>query len=146
MFSPWTAERDEMLKRLWADGYSASLIADKITGGDKITRCAVIGRVHRLKLPGRKHQPPAQRKPYPRANGAPKPPRPRPPPPKPPPPPSSPNPPMRPDMRKLPLLQLEPHHCRFPEGNGPFFFCGADAHEGKVYCDFHHQMSRAKRI
>jgi GcrA cell cycle regulator len=149
--TPWTAERDEALKRLWADGYSASLIADKIAGGDKITRCAVIGRVHRLKLPGRKHRPPSQRKPYPRANGAPKPPRPRPPPkpkpPPPPPPPPSPTAPMRPDMRKLPLLQLEPQQCRFPQGDpkcGPFFFCAADTREGEVYCPHHMWMARPR--
>jgi GcrA cell cycle regulator len=149
--TPWTAERDEMLKRLWADGYSASLIADQLANGRELTRCAVIGRVHRLKLPRRK-QPPLQHKPYRRVNGKP-PRRPQPPPSPPPLRPSVlrpaapvPSPPPAPDMRKLPLLQLEPHHCRFPEGDGPFLFCGADTHEGKVYCDFHHEMSRAKKV
>jgi GcrA cell cycle regulator len=145
--SPWTAERDEMLRQLWADGYSASLIADKI-GDDKMTRCAVIGRVHRLKLPGRKHRPPTQHKPYRRAKGAHKPPRPPPPlPQRPPPPPPSPNPPMVPNMRKLPLLQLEPHHCRWPLGElheVAHLFCAADTREGEVYCPHHTWMARPR--
>lgn len=46
----WTEERVALLKRLWADGLSASQIADRIGG---ITRNAVIGKVTRLGLPGR---------------------------------------------------------------------------------------------
>jgi GcrA cell cycle regulator len=45
----WTAERVETLKRLWAGGTSARGIADEMGGG--LTRSAVIGKVHRLKLP-----------------------------------------------------------------------------------------------
>lgn len=47
----WTDERVEGLKALWAFGLSASQIA-RILGG--VTRNAVIGKVHRLGLPGRK--------------------------------------------------------------------------------------------
>jgi GcrA cell cycle regulator len=47
----WTEERVESLKRLWAEGLSASQIAAKIGGG--VTRNAVIGKVHRLGLSGR---------------------------------------------------------------------------------------------
>lgn len=46
----WTPERVEELKKLWADGLSASQIANRI--GD-VTRNAVIGKVHRLGLSGR---------------------------------------------------------------------------------------------
>ena len=46
----WTDERVEQLKKLWADGLSASQIAAQIGG---VTRNAVIGKVHRLKLSGR---------------------------------------------------------------------------------------------
>ena len=46
----WTDERVEMLKKLWADGLSASQIARKMGG---VTRNAVIGKVHRLGLSGR---------------------------------------------------------------------------------------------
>ena len=43
----WTDERVELLKKLWADGLSASQIAAELGG---ITRNAVIGKVHRLGL------------------------------------------------------------------------------------------------
>jgi GcrA cell cycle regulator len=60
----WTDERVELLKKLWADGLSASQIAAELGG---ITRNAVIGKVHRLGLSGRAKSPstaaPRQRKP-----------------------------------------------------------------------------------
>lgn len=46
----WTDERVEKLTKLWADGLSASQIAAQLGG---VTRNAVIGKVHRLNLPGR---------------------------------------------------------------------------------------------
>lgn len=46
----WTDERVEQLKKLWAEGLSASQIARVL--GD-VTRNAVIGKVHRLGLSGR---------------------------------------------------------------------------------------------
>ncbi len=46
----WTEERVEKLKKLWADGLSASQIAAQLGG---VSRNAVIGKVHRLSLPGR---------------------------------------------------------------------------------------------
>src|SRR6186713_2052734 len=46
----WTDERVEQLKKLWADGLSASQIASQLGG---VTRNAVIGKVHRLNLSGR---------------------------------------------------------------------------------------------
>jgi len=50
----WTDERVEQLKKLWADGLSASQIAGELGG---ITRNAVIGKVHRLGLSGRAKAP-----------------------------------------------------------------------------------------
>src|SRR5436305_6152888 len=50
----WTDERVERLKKLWADGLSASQIAGELGG---ITRNAVIGKVHRLGLSGRAKSP-----------------------------------------------------------------------------------------
>lgn len=47
----WTDERVETLKKLWMDGLSASQIAAEL--GEGVTRNAVIGKVHRLKLSGR---------------------------------------------------------------------------------------------
>jgi len=49
--SPWSEERIELLKKLWADGLSASQIAAELGG---ISRNSVIGKIHRLKLSGRK--------------------------------------------------------------------------------------------
>ncbi len=46
----WTEERVEVLKKLWAEGHSASQIAKELGG---VTRNAVIGKVHRLGLSGR---------------------------------------------------------------------------------------------
>ena len=46
----WTDERVELLKKLWADGLSASQIATEL---GNVTRNAVIGKVHRLGLSGR---------------------------------------------------------------------------------------------
>ncbi len=46
----WNDERVELLKKLWAEGLSASQIANKMGG---VTRNAVIGKVHRLGLSGR---------------------------------------------------------------------------------------------
>jgi len=46
----WTDERVELLKKLWAEGLSASQIAAQL---GSVTRNAVIGKVHRLKLSSR---------------------------------------------------------------------------------------------
>lgn len=46
----WTDERVELLRKLWAEGLSASQIAAQLGG---VSRNAVIGKVHRLKLSGR---------------------------------------------------------------------------------------------
>ena len=46
----WTEERVEFLKKLWAEGHSASQIATEL---GSVTRNAVIGKVHRLGLSGR---------------------------------------------------------------------------------------------
>jgi GcrA cell cycle regulator len=152
--TPWTAERDEALKQLWEQGYSASLIADRLANGHKLTRCAVIGRAHRLKLPARKTgRQPLERKPRRRANGKPR----RRPQPKPSPPPRPsvlrpvapvPIPPTEPaTMRRLRLAQLEPHHCRWPLGElmeVAHLFCAADTREGEVYCPHHTWMARPR--
>jgi hypothetical protein len=50
-------------------------------------------------------------------------------------------------MRKLPLLQLEPHHCRWPLGGlmeVAHLFCAADTHDGAVYCPHHTWMARPR--
>ncbi|WJS84550.1 GcrA family cell cycle regulator [Paracoccus sp. TOH] len=49
----WTDERVETLKRMWAEGQSASQIAKELGG---VTRNAVIGKVHRLGLSNRSEE------------------------------------------------------------------------------------------
>jgi GcrA cell cycle regulator len=142
--SPWTADLIERLKALWAEGLSASQIADDLAG--KFTRMSVIGKVHRLKLPARKARepgPPYLRKPRRRANGIPKPPAPPPRPPKPPRPQPQPG---GPKMRQLTFAKLKPQHCHWPLGEllePPRLFCAADT-EGEVYCPHHMRTARAR--
>lgn len=50
MVMAWTDERVESLKKLWAEGLSASQIAVRL---GEVSRNAVIGKVHRLGLAGR---------------------------------------------------------------------------------------------
>lgn len=47
----WTDDRVALLRKRWAAGRSASEIARELGGG--VTRLGVIGKVHRLGLPGR---------------------------------------------------------------------------------------------
>lgn len=44
----WTDQQIETLKKMWGNGYSANDIAKNLGGG--VTRNAVIGKAHRLKL------------------------------------------------------------------------------------------------
>ncbi|WP_420394373.1 GcrA family cell cycle regulator [Acuticoccus sp.] len=53
----WTDERIEVLRKLWAEGLSASQIASSLGG---VSRNAVIGKVHRLGLSGRVKAPQAR--------------------------------------------------------------------------------------
>tara|TARA_B100000886_G_C20414188_1_gene488511 strand:+ start:117 stop:626 length:510 start_codon:yes stop_codon:yes gene_type:complete len=47
----WTNDKTELLKKLWAEGHTASQISRML--GDDISRNAVIGKAHRLNLAGR---------------------------------------------------------------------------------------------
>ena len=47
----WTEEKTNKLKKLWAEGHTASQIARLL--GENISRNAVIGKAHRLNLAGR---------------------------------------------------------------------------------------------
>jgi GcrA cell cycle regulator len=44
----WSAANVALLRRRWAEGASARAIAQELGGG--VSRCAVLGKVHRLKL------------------------------------------------------------------------------------------------
>lgn len=143
----WTDERVELLKKLWADGLSASQIAAELGG---ITRNAVIGKVHRLGLSGRAKSPssasPRPRKTRPsgmlrvsrpamRGNTAlaydyePEP---------------------EPELIEIPveqrktLLQLNERTCRWPigdPGSADFFFCGGEAANELPYCSYHSRVA-----
>jgi len=47
----WTDERVTVLKQLWGEGKTAAEIAKEL--GEGVTRNAVIGKAHRLKLSSR---------------------------------------------------------------------------------------------
>jgi len=160
----WTEDRVETLKKLWADGLSASQIAKQLGG---VTRNAVIGKVHRLGLSGRAAPSRPARRPAPRpaprpaakpaaakapaAAAAP----------------AKPKPviaevPAAPvvapqEAAKLPngeyatVLTLREGMCKWPIGDPTdteFRFCGRHAGAGNTYCDAHAQMAyqpQAKR-
>jgi GcrA cell cycle regulator len=46
--SDWSEARIALLRRRWAEGASANTIAEEL--GPGVSRCAVLGKVHRLKL------------------------------------------------------------------------------------------------
>ena len=136
--SPWTDERCEMLRRLWADGLSASAIAKQLGA----TRSGVLGKVMRLHLTPRKS---SEFKPGPPRPRAPKAIRKRPvvlPSSAPPEPEEKPPPPPKP--RRLTLLQLREHHCRWPVEDNPFRFCGAYRQSGASYCRYHQDKAHVK--
>jgi GcrA cell cycle regulator len=148
----WTDERVEMLKKLWADGLSASQIAAELGG---ITRNAVIGKVHRLGLSGRAKSP---------SSSAPRPRKPR----------SHthllrvPRPSMRgntalahafeydlaeepelldnviPIGQRRTILELTEETCRWPigdPGSPEFFFCGGQSLTSLPYCAYHSRVA-----
>lgn len=47
----WTVDRTATLASMWAKGYTAQEIVDKL--GSAVTRSSVLGKVHRLQLPPR---------------------------------------------------------------------------------------------
>ncbi|MGF1457021.1 MAG: GcrA family cell cycle regulator [Alphaproteobacteria bacterium] len=141
----WTDERVDLLKKLWADGLSASQIARQL--GD-VTRNAVIGKVHRLGLSGRGSPTRSER---PRAVTVPKP-------------------QVKPvflkpvPVEKPVVLEngefatnttLKENMCKWPIGDPAtpnFRFCGHQAKDGTPYCDAHARVAyqpmerrRAKR-
>ena len=133
----WTAERVELLRKLWGEGLSASQIAAHIEGA---TRNSVIGKRNRLGLPkrtnertrgdaivrkiakARKAKPPQFKKepikvaPEPEGHS------------------------------RVTLSELRPHHCRWPIGDpkeSTFRYCGERKHSNS-YCS--HHAGRAKRV
>jgi len=140
----WTEDRVETLKKLWAEGLSASQIAQKLGG---VTRNAVIGKVHRLGLSGRatpsrpvrrpvkaatrvKRAPARAQTPQTARESAPK--------------------PAPIEAQPLPngefasVLTLTNHICKWPIGDpddSEFRFCGRKAESGSPYCEAHQQLA-----
>ncbi|MEM6812471.1 MAG: GcrA family cell cycle regulator [Pseudomonadota bacterium] len=126
----WTDERVTILKQLWGEGKTAAEIAKEL--GEGVTRNAVIGKAHRLKLSSRmspiqqnikkksadKAAPPAPRK----------------------------------SSRKIPVFlgkqlkmeDLRDKMCRWPNGDPEdenFSFCGCETVEGSPYCKVHTEIA-----
>lgn len=143
----WTEERVDLLKKLWLEGLSAGQIVSVLGGG--LTRSGVIGKVHRLKLPGRKN-PSIATKPRPPKRhgnaGQPKataivhrivmqrelPPTPL---------------PVEDGVdvtHLIGIMQLTDRTCRFPIGDPmteAFGFCGDPVKPGSKYCPHHHRRA-----
>lgn len=154
----WTDERVELLKKLWSEGLSASQIATQLGG---VSRNAVIGKVHRLKLSARGRATSSQPRAKKPAAAAPRP-QTR---------------PVRsvatsvgatalaiqfdaepvsrqalrpstdvvlPISRNLSLIQLTERTCKWPNGDPlseEFSFCGNEAGEGSPYCTYHARLA-----
>ena len=147
----WNDARVDLLKQLWADGLTASQIAERL---GEVTRNAVIGKVHRLGLAGRAttsrkpllrrtspHRDRASRvsmrKPVPRSRSCPATPDRLPP---------------APAALTIALADLAGSSCHWPVGDPRepgFGFCGAKIAAGRQpYCAAHqhigHELRRAR--
>ncbi len=115
----WTPERVAELKRLWATGATTSEIGRMLN----ITKNAVVGKSHRLGLPGR---PSPIKREIAKA-------------------PPSPTPP--PTMVKTPppaVVEYDGPPCQWPfgePGTADFHFCGAPAIPDRPYCDKHCKLA-----
>lgn len=134
--SPWTPESVDLLKTMWSKGYSAQQISN-VLGFP--SRNAVIGKVGRLGLLGRRrgaNQPKSRKRKSPHIPNAPI---------------QHPSRPIRPgDMPEpksegLSLLDLTDRTCRFPHGDpgdDDFHFCGAAKEIGAgPYCPYHMRVT-----
>lgn len=129
----WTDDRVALLKKLWGEGKTAAEIAKELGG---VTRNAVIGKAHRLKLSNRVSPIQQNKKPAPvkvAANT------------QAPPPPKKPAKEVVPDNRvRTPLTDLKAGQCRWPLGDPRdknFGFCGAECLPGLPYCLEHAQSA-----
>ena len=137
MPTEWTDDDVALLRKLWAEGKTATAIAARLGG---ISRSAVLGKVFRLRLPpaADKSSPaPVAKQPnsIARRRGHPS---------------QQPLPATKPDARPKSLFELTNHCCRWPyrrPGTRKYFFCGvpeADLELGIPYCPRH--MKRAYLI
>lgn len=136
----WTDDRVSILEKLWGEGKTAAEIAKEL--GEGVTRNAVIGKAHRLKLSSRMS--PIQqnvKKVKASAKAAP---------------------PVVRRSRKVPIIlgkelqmeDLRDKMCRWPNGepeSDNFSFCGCATIEGSPYCADHTSIayqvtSRARQL
>lgn len=138
----WTDDRVNLLKQLWGEGKTAAEIAKEL--GEGVTRNAVIGKAHRLKLSSRmspiqQNNKPKRQKTEQRAPRAPKK--------------SNRNIPVF-KGKELKLHELKDRMCRWPNGDPQepgFSFCGCPTVEGLPYCRTHAEIayqvtSRAREL
>ena len=128
----WTDERVELLTKLWTEGKTAAEIAKELGG---VTRNAVIGKAHRLKLSNRvspiqQNKKPAVVKPAPAQAQA-----------------------VEKRVQKVsaqdnrqgvPLTTLKANQCRWPFGDPRdenFGFCGCQSIPGLPYCAEHAKIA-----
>ncbi len=127
----WTDERVELLTKLWTEGKTAAEIAKELGG---VTRNAVIGKAHRLKLSNRVSPIQQNKKPAPvKTQSAP------------------PQPerkiqktPSQDNRQGIPLTALKAHQCRWPLGDPQeesFGFCGGNSLSGLPYCSEHAKVA-----
>lgn len=145
--APWSDERVERLRELWAEGLSASQIGRQLG----VTRNAVIGKSSRLGLSGRPKRSNARttrksprRQSNPRGNNqrirspkfkpAAEPPR---------------EIPKAPESKPCNIMDLDSSRCRWITGDPtePFekVYCGGETAAGKSYCAYHGDASRSQR-
>lgn len=48
------------------------------------------------------------------------------------------------EFLSLHLLELDLDQCRYPQGDGPIFFCGQPSMPGSSYCPTHHRICNIK--
>ena len=134
----WTDDRVSLLRKLWGEGHTAAEIAKELGG---VTRNAVIGKAHRLKLSGRvspiqqNNKKPAERKSVdrqvvaniqtPKQDTS--------------------------QVKKVSakpkvcnLMDLKPRACRWPMGDPReenFGFCGETSMPGLPYCAEHAKVA-----
>lgn len=127
----WTDERVALLKKMWGEGKSAAEIAKVLGGG--LTRNAVIGKAHRLKLSNRvspiqqNNKKPAE--PMVKVVEAKKP---------------EPARPVKKIGGGIAMVNLRDRMCRWPDGDPKepnFSFCGDECVAGLPYCDGHAKMA-----
>lgn len=128
----WDDEKVSRLIEMDAKGLSASKIAEEIGCP---TRAAVIGKIRRLGLRairgdrgnktrakfGNHHAKAARTKLF-RA------------------------PPPAPSVGGLTIMDLKSHHCRWPTGEKPWRFCGAQRWGGSSYCCNHTRMAWRREL